>query len=135
MSWWDVAVVFVATVVVLTYNGERYLRQLLDVVATKLTALRLENQQASDDLGATQPAAEVADEHVDAQACLGWCPICRSAELLKGERPELTQKFLDAALLVITTLRSLIPQPPSQAHTQDPTEGDGSTGIERIEIR
>jgi hypothetical protein len=105
--------------------------QLLDVVAAKLAALRLEGQQHQAE---TPPGDDLGDDHESGQPCVGWCPICRSAELLKGERPELTQKFVDAALLVVTTLRSLIP-PPAPTQTRDPTDGDGSAGVERIEIR
>jgi hypothetical protein len=104
--------------------------QLLDVVAAKLTALRVEGQQAE-----APPRDDAGEAHeATAQPCVGWCPICRSAELLKGERPELTQKFVDAALLVITTLRSLIP-PSAPTEAQDQADGDGSAGMERIEIR
>ena len=42
---------------------------------------------------------------------MGWCPICRSAELLRGDRPEVAEKLVDTALLVVATLRSLIPAP------------------------
>ena len=105
--------------------------QLLDVVTAKLTALRLEGQQHQAE---APPRDTVDEEHESAQPCVGWCPICRSAELLKGERPELTQKFVDAALLVVTTLRSLIP-PPAPTQAPDSTDGDGSAGVERIEIR
>ena len=99
--------------------------QLLDVVAAKLAGLR---QEVPD-------APEPADPHpADSTAgCVGWCPICRSADLLKGDRSETTQKLLDAALLVVTTLRSLIPAPPEASEAT--TDGDGSQGIERIDIR
>jgi hypothetical protein len=104
--------------------------QLLDVVAAKLAGLR---QEVPD---APEPAdPHPADPHpADSTAgCVGWCPICRSADLLKGDRSETTQKLVDAALLVVTTLRSLIPAPPEA--TEATTGGDGSPGIERIDIR
>ena len=106
--------------------------QLLDVVAAKLTALRVEGQQQQAEAPPPDNAGEAHE--ATAQPCVGWCPICRSAELFKGERPELTQKFVDAALLVVTTLRSLIP-PPAPTDVQDQADGDGSSGMERIEIR
>ncbi len=104
--------------------------QLLDVVAAKLAGMRQD--------GPAAPEPPEAQPHAAETSCLGWCPICRSADLLKGDRSETTQKLVDAALLVVTTLRSLIPPPPDQnapERTQAADDGDGSPGIERIDIR
>lgn len=70
------------------------------------------------------------------QPCVGWCPICRTAELLQGDRPEMTAKLVDAALLVVTTLRSLLPPAEAAAApAQDGAAPSMRSGIERIDIR
>ncbi len=37
------------------------------------------------------------------------CPLCRFLAVLRGERPEATAKLVDGALLIVRTLRSLLP--------------------------
>ncbi len=106
--------------------------QLLDAVAVKLARMK---QEAPDGPEPVSPADEPESQpHGSAVSCVGWCPICRSAELLKGDRSETTQKLVDAALLVVTTLRSLIPASTGEADRSAP-DGDGSPGMERIDIR
>jgi len=41
--------------------------------------------------------------------CLAWCPVCRGAELLNGDRAQLAAQLLDTAALLVGTLRALIP--------------------------
>jgi len=38
------------------------------------------------------------------------CPLCRFLAVLRGERPEATAKLVDGALLIVRTLRSLLPE-------------------------
>lgn len=81
------------------------------------------------------PAAEhIAAEHPAAQthlSCVGWCPLCRSAELLNRDGSEVAEKLADAALLLITTLRSLLPEPAGPAASGP----EPQAGVERIDIR
>ena len=39
------------------------------------------------------------------------CPLCRFMALLRGERPEATARLVDGALMIIRTLRSMVPEP------------------------
>lgn len=108
--------------------------QLLDVVAARLAKIRQDGlpeaaQPSPDDTSGHTATASQANS----PTCVGWCPICRSADLLRGDRPELTQKLVDSALLLVTTLRSLIPT--SAEPTETTADGDGSPGIERINLR
>ena len=48
------------------------------------------------------------------------CPLCRFMALLRGERPEATARLVDGALMIIRTLRSLVPDPPDPAAPQPP---------------
>ena len=57
------------------------------------------------------------------------CPLCRFLAVIRGERPEATAKLLDGALLIVRTLRSLLPEPdPAAASTGSPGEPNGSAG-------
>jgi len=38
------------------------------------------------------------------------CPLCRFLAVLRGERPEATARLVDGALLIVRTLRSLLPE-------------------------
>ena len=53
------------------------------------------------------------------------CPLCRFIALLRGERPEATARLVDGALMIIRTLRSLVPEPgdPAAAHQHPHTHG------------
>ncbi len=90
---------------------------------------------AAEASAAEQIATEqIATEQIPAQqhlSCVGWCPVCRSAELLKGDRSEVAEKLADAALLLITTLRSLLPEPAEPAASGP----EPRAGVERIDIR
>jgi hypothetical protein len=103
--------------------------QLIDAVTARLT--RLKAEAAVIGPGAAGSATEAV------HTCVGWCPICRGADILRGDRSEISEKLVDTALLVLTTLRSLVPEPPS-ASTADGspnTEPADRPGVERIDIR
>ncbi len=69
------------------------------------------------------------------------CPLCRFLAVLRGERPEATARLVDGALLIVRTLRSLIPEtaeatdrrPPPAARPDAP--GTRAGGLEHIDIR
>ena len=67
------------------------------------------------------------------------CPLCRFLALLRGERPEATAKLVDGALMIIRTLRSLVPEqpapPPAGAATSNPQPPPARRGgLEHIDI-
>jgi hypothetical protein len=87
--------------------------------------------------GRSGPAAtdhpEPATRHAQ---CVGWCPVCRSADLLRGERPEVAGKLLDSAMVVVSALRSLLPAVPSTAHpSTDHSSGDHSSADQSAKDR
>jgi len=76
------------------------------------------------------------------------CPVCRFLAVLRGERPEATAKLVDGALLIVRTLRSLLPDAEPAAATTGaaaagehrPASPPGSPkrrpgGLEHIDIR
>lgn len=127
--------------------------QLLDAIATRLSLVRntIGDGTPVEPVGSV-PEAEPATGHLQ---CVGWCPVCRSADLLRGERPEVAGKLVDSAMVVVAALRSLLPVTPAgpdaagpsaadptadqpAAFRPGPTGGSGDTpppGIERIDIR
>ena len=128
--------------------------QLLDALSARLIRFTSDEARAerrSDAADPTDPPApdpeapeapaaeqiateQIATEQVPAQqhlSCVGWCPVCRSAELLKGDRSEVAEKLADVALLLITTLRSLLPEPAEPAASGP----EPRAGVERIDIR
>ena len=118
--------------------------QLLDAVAQRLEKMKAaradgvfhggDEFHGGDGAAAPPPAAEAAPtEHT----CVGWCPICRGAELLRGDRTEISDRLLDTAILVVGTLRSLMPEPSEATApaTPDQTSSAPQPGVERIDIR
>lgn len=102
---------------------------LIDAVTTRLTRLKTEAVVVGPE------AAGSAGEAV--HTCIDWCPICRGADLLRGDRSETSEKLVDTALVVLGTLRSLIPE--SSATTtaggSQTTDAADGPGLERIDIR
>lgn len=101
---------------------------LLDALAAKLSAMPR-----------PEPAQEGASEcpecgHDPAAPCAG-CPLCKLLALVRGQRPEATAKLLDAAGLVISALRSMLPdQAPDDEAAEAPEPGSDG-GLQRIDIR
>jgi len=57
------------------------------------------------------------------------CPLCRFLAVLRGERPEATARLVDGALLIVRTLRSLLPEA-EQAATAS-SSGSAGSGEQR----
>jgi len=57
------------------------------------------------------------------------CPLCRFLAVLRGERPEATARLVDGALLIVRTLRSLLPEA-EQAATAS-SSGSAGPGEQR----
>jgi len=74
---------------------------------------------------------------ISTHTCVPWCPVCRGTELLRGEGSEVTTKLVDTALSLMTTLRSLVPEPSAAAPGDHPdqTSRVQQPGVERIIIR
>ena len=112
---------------------------LLDVVADRLESMKQTAsagaQPSSGDTSAAQGTTPTPDPaagtpgtgarasadgrcpecgSVPGAACTA-CPLCRFMALMRGERPEATARLVDGALMIIRTLRSMVPDPPEQA--------------------
>lgn len=61
------------------------------------------------------------------------CPLCRLLAVIRGERPEVTARWMDSALTVVQTLRSMIPDPVSASPA--PADQSAAGGLEPIDIR
>jgi hypothetical protein len=134
---------------------------LLDVVADRLESMKNTADDAPPAEGTSAGAGQRSDEHpaadeprvaaadstparcpecgsVPGASCTG-CPLCRFMALLRGERPEATAKLLDGALMIIRTLRSLVPDPPTTGGSgtppaDPPPPPSRRGGLERIDI-
>jgi len=74
-----------------------------------------------------------------------WCPVCQTAAVLRGERPEVTAALVDVLATTASVLRDLAGEParpsgpaagPDAAgQQQDDRDGDGGPGaVQRIDI-
>ncbi|SDP23767.1 hypothetical protein SAMN04515671_3369 [Nakamurella panacisegetis] len=111
--------------------------QLLDAVAARLDRMKAVRVEAGAEVGdgPTAPEPPAAGTPPTEHACVGWCPICRGAELLRGDRTEISDRLLDTAILVVSTLRSLVPDPSTTPSASPDQSGPASPGVERIDIR
>ncbi len=109
---------------------------LLDVVADRLSSMKPAE-------GAGEEAAEPSGRcpecgSVPGASCTA-CPLCRFVAVLRGERPEATARLVDGALLIVRTLRSLIPEADGGAADGAPRPDPGPpparrSGLEHIDI-
>ncbi len=128
---------------------------LLDVVADRLESMKQRPTASEepaagtegDSAGGTDPGPSptaAADGRcpecgsIPGASCTA-CPLCRFLALLRGERPEATAKLVDGALMIIRTLRSLVPEqpapPPAGAATSNPQPPPARRGgLEHIDI-
>ncbi|HEY0508978.1 MAG: uncharacterized protein JWR82_1475 [Blastococcus sp.] len=101
--------------------------------------------------GAPAPGAP-ADPSADPSAAEAhrsdcrWCPICQSAAVLRGERPEVTEALADILSTTATALRTFAetaqarsPGTPDAAEPDDVAADDAEAGapppvVQRIEI-
>ena len=113
---------------------------LLDVVVDRLTSMRPGDADADSAGPAVDGRCPECGARPDA-ACTA-CPLCRLLAVLRGERPEAAARLVDGALMIVRTLRSLIPEPTEAAEqsyspgTARPEPAAGRRGgLEHIDIR
>jgi hypothetical protein len=91
--------------------------------------------------GAGDPAAaEGAPQEAHPSDCR-WCPICQTAAVLRGERPEVTAALADVLTSAATALRAFAadaaatksPEPEAAADPGDEPAGE-PPAVQRIEI-
>ena len=76
-------------------------------------------------LDAVQDWARTAfGEGASARASTGapeceWCPLCQLISVLRGERPETTEKLVAAGTAMMTALRGLLDQTPVTPSPED----------------
>jgi hypothetical protein len=110
---------------------------LLDAVTDRLTALKPPVPQdvpppAAETPGPAGTSADGRPPGPDGRcpecgsvpgASCAACPLCRFLAVLRGERPETTARLVDGALLIVRTLRSMIPEPGQPAPPGPPGSG------------
>jgi hypothetical protein len=90
-------------------------------------------------------AAATPDEDRPAHgADCRWCPVCQTAAVLRGERPEVSAALADVLATTASVLRDLAGEParpsdqgagPDPAAEQDDRDGDSGPGaVQRIDI-
>jgi hypothetical protein len=57
-----------------------------------------------------------------------WCPICQFIAVLRGDRPELTDKITEAGLAVAAALRAVLDTAPGRP------PGQPSTHVQHIDL-
>ena len=72
-----------------------------------------------------------------------WCPVCQTAAVLRGERPEVSAALADVLATTASVLRDLAGEParpsgpaagPDAAGEPDDRAGDGGPAVQRIDI-
>lgn len=79
---------------------------------------------------------EAPDSHTGSDC--QWCPLCQFAAVLRGERPEVTERVAEAGSAVASALRALLDTtaagggaPAGQHRSADPT---GAARVQRIDL-
>jgi hypothetical protein len=134
---------------------------LLDAIAGRLEALRPTDGGDGQDDRAAEPTATGAPtgcpqcgHDPSATVTCTACPLCRLLAVLRGERPETTARLVEGALVVVQSLRALLPEPagageappaaakepstsgPTVAPAPSPAHAGPTTGgLERIIVR
>lgn len=56
-----------------------------------------------------EPEEPVLDGHMEGHECLEWCPICRTADVVRASMPpELRDQWMDVQREALATLRAMI---------------------------
>jgi hypothetical protein len=70
-------------------------------------AMRLVSQlQDAAQQWSQQAFAESPDGHTGSEC--QWCPLCQFVSVLRGERPEVTERVAEAGVAVLSALRGLL---------------------------
>lgn len=59
-----------------------------------------------------------------------WCPVCQLITVLRGDRPEISEKVTDAAVSVLAALRNLVDAAAGSASAARP----GQPRVRRIDL-
>ncbi len=70
-----------------------------------------------------------ADGHTHASDC-DWCPLCQFAAVLRGERPEVTERVAEAGAAIASAFRSLL----DSARPAPPSADEGAPRVQRIDL-
>lgn len=94
--------------------------------------------------GSTTGGSDRQDSAPGGSASCGWCPICAIAALVRGDRPELTERLADQLAGLVELLRDSLaehehghertaPDPRTGAH--DRAEPAAAPKVQRIDVR
>jgi hypothetical protein len=65
----------------------------------------------------------------DGAATCEWCPLCQFVAVLRGERPDVTERVAEAGTAMAAAIRGLL----DVAMSSRPDAGDAQTGGPRVE--
>ena len=68
----------------------------------------------------TFPPAQPTHDH--AVAVCDWCPVCQFMAVLRGERPEVTERVTEAGAAVASALRAVLDAAASTRTADEPDE-------------
>lgn len=63
-----------------------------------------------------------------------WCPICQFLSVLRGERPEVTERVAEAGTALVSAFRALLDAAAPEAGTQAPAPGEPRPRVQRIDL-
>jgi hypothetical protein len=73
---------------------------------------------------AEEPSGQADGSHQPSEC--GWCPLCRALSLLRGERPEATEKVVAAGTALLGAVQAWL-----ESATPGPVPGDSAGADDR----
>ncbi len=62
-----------------------------------------------------------------------WCPLCQAMAVLRGDRPEVTERVTEAGTALLTAFRGLVDST-QHAHRPAPTPEPPAPRVQRIDL-
>lgn len=80
----------------------------------------------------TFPAAP--EGHGDAAPVCQWCPLCQFMAVLRGERPEVTERVTEAGAALASALRAIVDAAASAAPGGEPAPKPDAPRVQHIDL-
>ena len=78
-------------------------------------------------------AAQSASGATEAPEC-GWCPLCRAVAVLRGDRPEVTERLAEVVTAAAGALAAVLDAVARPAPPSDPEPAARARGVEPIPV-
>ncbi|HEY2041978.1 MAG TPA: hypothetical protein VGH11_04810 [Jatrophihabitans sp.] len=63
-----------------------------------------------------------------------WCPVCQMIGVLRGDRPELSERFAETQVAVAGLLRALAEAASASVQQHSAHSHEGPTGVQKIDL-